>query len=781
MILLNTIWKSDVNLNDICEPYYRIAKQISKASKIKEENNTIFIECPFSCQKYGQKTEQGGKLAIIPMDESVYEKPIKPCDNCVLKKQMAYCPLKLAQYIKYMENFQPEEEKKLRETAAINSNYSSYKELPASPYYFTETDLNGILISKEGLFTAKILIDKFLSIPTFTIDHDKVMFAFSCPEAVFQGIAEDMIQSASYRKKILSYGDEVFQGKPIQYNIIVPLNKAILTQYIQRTLCGPDKPPNATCNSVIYLLLAYTLLQTGQFDDVMFKATIMEQVIAKDIKTQFGPDVPPLLKASNQFYGLLQANDTIEAHSVPMGIAHYIRQKCQLCVPIRRMTMLRFAEGFIGNIKDGHNDSFEIEYNLPEDRVIHIIDELQPFLEYAKQAKEHGITFDRAKMVQEVISFFEGMHDDYYFLLCGTEKELDEFIKISKNIKWTFSEKRLVIKEYSNNKIVKILQKECHGLSFNKANTFIKENRNSYPFKNEKLISYLREYYNRHKCLPAPPEKTEDAQKQLDALTGLEDVKKQATRICNLWKFMKKGKKEGIDFPSVNTHMLFKGNPGTGKTTVARILADAMYDYGVCKEKKLVEVHCPDLVAGYVGQTALKTRKKIEKAIGGVLFIDEAYALTQARGNFGEESLAVIVKMMEDHKDDLTIIFAGYPEEMESFMTANPGLQSRIGYTFNFKDYSKEELAEIFENKMKHCHFNVTEQAKEKAKKIIANEIGKPNFGNGRFIDKIVQETIIEKAQKETFSKEIDAEDIPDITQMGKAVANGKKPIGFSG
>lgn len=148
--------------------------------------------------------------------------------------------------------------------------------------------------------------------------------------------------------------------------------------------------------------------------------------------------------------------------------------------------------------------------------------------------------------------------------------------------------------------------------------------------------------------------------------------------------------------------MIFTGNPGTGKTLIARIMAKMLYDLGLISENKLIEVERKDLVASYVGQTSQKTSEVIEKAMGGVLFIDEAYALVQGKkddGDYGIEAIATLIKAMEDYKENLVVIFAGYKDEMKSFLDINPGIASRIGYTFHFEDYNNVELQEIFVKK----------------------------------------------------------------------------------
>ena len=193
-------------------------------------------------------------------------------------------------------------------------------------------------------------------------------------------------------------------------------------------------------------------------------------------------------------------------------------------------------------------------------------------------------------------------------------------------------------------------------------------------------------------------ESLEELLKQLDALVGLQGVKKEVREIINLIKVRKKGEEFGEKLPPLSLHLVFYGNPGTGKTTVARLLAKIYKRLGVLSIGQLIEVDRGGLVAGYIGQTATKTQEVIEKAKGGILFIDEAYSLIHGKGetDFGQEAVDTILKAMEDYRDDLIVIVAGYPDLMKEFISSNPGLKSRFNQYIDFPDYKPEELYEIF-------------------------------------------------------------------------------------
>ena len=273
-------------------------------------------------------------------------------------------------------------------------------------------------------------------------------------------------------------------------------------------------------------------------------------------------------------------------------------------------------------------------------------------------------------------------------------------------------------------------------------------------------------------------EKLNEILSELNALVGLASVKEDVMRMVNLLRVQKMREDSGLKNSPMSRHMVFLGNPGTGKTTVARMLAGIYQALGVLEQGQLVEVDRSGLVSGFVGQTATKTQGVIEEAMDGVLFIDEAYALTVNKGNndFGQEAVDTLLKAMEDNRDRLIVIVAGYPELMNEFLGSNPGLKSRFNKFIYFPDYTPEEMLEILISMGRSQEYSFTKEARACAldffrrRKAEAEE----NFANAREVRNFMEKAVSNQAMRIVGQKLKDKKDLETITLEDVAPITGE-------
>ena len=272
-----------------------------------------------------------------------------------------------------------------------------------------------------------------------------------------------------------------------------------------------------------------------------------------------------------------------------------------------------------------------------------------------------------------------------------------------------------------------------------------------------------------------PPEKMEDLMAELDSYIGLGAVKEEVHNLINMVQVYKLRREHDLPTTDMSLHMVFTGNPGTGKTMMARMMARIYRSLGILSKGQLVEVDRSGLVAGYVGQTALKTQKVIEKAMGGVLFVDEAYALNgKSENDFGQEAIDTLLKAMEDHRDDLVVIVAGYTDLMDKFIHSNPGLESRFNRFLLFEDYSQDELMAIFKMRCGKG-YTLSPEAEPLVRDYIAEESADGDgFGNARGVRNIFEHILVAQNNRLAKMENVTREDLMTLLPEDVMHARGQ-------
>lgn len=404
-------------------------------------------------------------------------------------------------------------------------------------------------------------------------------------------------------------------------------------------------------------------------------------------------------------------------------------------------------------------------------------------------------TSPQKQCLDVLIQVIENRSDELTVIFAGYQDEIEEMMKSNPGIASRVPYK-FIFEDYSNEELLQIfinlaaqegmsLESRAHSLMLDRI-ALAKTEEN---FGNARTVANI---YQQLKVIWLYQERkeriitAEDIKQSmpvvqnadLDKMIGLVSIKQELKDFESRVKYIKFLKDKKVAIPAPNMHMMFTGNPGTGKTTVARKIADCLYQVGVLKTNKLVVAERKDLVGEHIGETAPKTSELIRKAMNGVLFIDEAYSLYQPDNarDFGSEAIATLITAMENNKDKLVIIFAGYRKEMRAFQSANPGISSRIGFTFHFPDYTPDELTEMFYMKMRKNGFVVNASSLEYVKKVMEYFSEMEDFGNGRFVDKVIDMTINNRAKRSYSRKynDITEMDIPEIKDLINITANNQ-------
>ena len=302
-----------------------------------------------------------------------------------------------------------------------------------------------------------------------------------------------------------------------------------------------------------------------------------------------------------------------------------------------------------------------------------------------------------------------------------------------------------------------------------------KTNQSPISEKSEKPASQTQAAKPEEKEEIPPKEKIEDLLAELDSYVGMDAIKTEVRSLINMVQVYKLRREHDLPTTDMSLHMVFSGNPGTGKTTVARIMSRIYHSLDILSKGQLVEVDRSGLVAGYVGQTALKTQKVIEKAMGGVLFIDEAYALNgKSENDFGQEAIDTILKAMEDHRDDLVVIVAGYTELMDRFIHSNPGLESRFNRFLMFEDYTPEQMVAIFKMQCKKGCYVLAQGTEELVRDFIAEESADDSFGNARGVRNLFEHILVAQNNRLAKMENVTRDDLMQILPDDVLHARGK-------
>lgn len=404
------------------------------------------------------------------------------------------------------------------------------------------------------------------------------------------------------------------------------------------------------------------------------------------------------------------------------------------------------------------------------------------FVDEAYALASGGETDFGREAIDALIKAMEDNRDNFIVILAGYKDEMRDLMKLNPGLSSRISI-QVNFDDYNDEELVDIatfmLDKQDYNLTDDSKRAFIEvinNERVDEHFGNARTVRNIIEKAIRKKAVDlggreaskeeyelltpedfgvdvslTTEQKVEKLLTELNAMTGLASVKEEIENILAFVSLQERLKKNDNSIEAPTLHMVFKGNPGTGKTTMARYVGQILKEMGALKKGHIVEVAREDLVGSYIGHTAPKTKDKVKEAYGGILFVDEAYSLAGGHQNdFGAEAIATLIKEMEDNRDKLLVILAGYTNEMDQLLDLNPGIRSRIKSEVIFEDYNSEELLEIFKYQAKKGKYTVLPDALEKVAKIFDYECAHKdkNFGNGRLARNVLEQITINLSKR---------------------------------
>lgn len=480
-------------------------------------------------------------------------------------------------------------------------------------------------------------------------------------------------------------------------------------------------------------------------------------------------------KKQKNFHCIISGNCEKEKEIVINKLTNLLKKEEKI-IMVRRVPIQNF---FSLNTRDKNEISF-YSYTKLESKMLYIIDGIGEFLDDCKYYNKIQQTDISKRMINSVITLLTDMVNENYMIIDATLDETDAFLNIDTRLKFVYQNYIIRLQEVTLEKMYEIFKNALNAKLLDKINQsneeyknrfiqYVSLNQKSTPFNNREFAKYLAQYANSRNQLVFPESgyQSEVLQNTLEKISGQESIKAKLKEIENYITFRLKAKANHINIETTSMHMIFSGNAGTGKTTVAKIVAELFFDLGMIEENKLIEVDSYELI----GKSTAKIEEIIQEAIGGILYIEEAYVLKERLIQDNTEAIKTLMKSMETHKENLIVIFSGYKDEMKNFMNMNPDIISKVGFIFEFNDYNAEELTEIFQKKIERTGMKIQEEAKESILNVMTYFADIENFENGRFVDKVFEQTLINHANNLGTDLEIEGititeQDIPTVEQI---------------